>query len=160
VPDIRFAKPGDGEGIFSLIHELAVFEKLESEVVGSSGKLEEHLFSQNPACEALVAIEDSVIIAYALFFGTYSTFLTQAGMYLEDLYVTPAWRGRGVGKALLARLALTTVQRGGGRLEWSVLDWNRAAIGFYESVGAYAQSEWTMFRLTEKALEDLAATSE
>ena len=155
-PLIRPAKVGDAAGIFALIRELAVFEKLEDQVTGSAEKLETDLFATPAACEALVALEDEEIIAYALYFATYSTFRTQPGIYLEDLYVTPRWRNQGLGKALLSRLAQITVSRDGGRLEWSVLDWNQSAIDFYESLGASAQSEWTMFRLTGNALSELA----
>ena len=156
IQQIRFAQPGDGAGIFRLIHELAEFEKLESQVTGSAAELENDLFGDSPACRALVVSEEDEIVAYALFFGTYSSFRTQPGIYLEDLYVTPRLRGKGIGKKLLGKLAEITVERGGGRLEWSVLDWNQPAIDFYESMNAAAQSEWTMYRLTGPALYELA----
>jgi len=154
--EIRQFRSGDGEGIFELIYELAVFEKLEDQVIGTAIQLEEHLGSEAPACEALVAVKGQKIIGYALYFGTYSTFRTQPGIYLEDLYVTPDYRGQGIGKALLARLAGIVVERDCGRLEWSVLDWNREAIDFYEALGASPQKEWTMYRLTGEALKELA----
>jgi GNAT superfamily N-acetyltransferase len=157
--NIRSFKNGDGENIFRMIQELAAFEKLDHQVIGTARQLEAHLAAESPAVEALIAQCDEGIVAYALFFGTYSTFRTQAGIYLEDLYVTPKWRGQGIGKRLLARLAKLAQSRDCGRLEWSVLDWNREAIRFYESLGAFPQNEWTMFRLTDEALLNLAAKS-
>ena len=153
---IRPAKAGDGAAIFALIYELAEYEKLTDQVIGSAEQLEIDLFGAEPKCEALVAEADGQVVSYALFFGTYSTFRTQNGIYLEDLYVALDYRGQGIGRRMLAEVAKMTVSRGGGRLEWSVLDWNEPAIRFYESLGAFAQSEWTMHRLTSDALTNLA----
>ena len=153
---IRKAQPGDGKAIFDLIYELAEYEKLTDQVIGTAKQLEADLFGANPKCEALVAEVQDRIVSYALFFGTYSTFRTQYGVYLEDLYVSVDYRGQGIGRGMLAEVAQITVSRGGGRLEWSVLDWNEPAIKFYESLGAFAQSEWTMNRLTSDALTNLA----
>ena len=153
---IRKALPGDGKEIFKLIYELAEYEKLTHQVIGTAEQLEADLFDSSPKCEALVAEIQGQIVSYALFFGTYSTFRTQYGVYLEDLYVSVDYRGQGIGRRILASVAKTTVSRGGGRLEWSVLDWNEPAIKFYESLGAFAQSEWTMNRLTAEALTNLS----
>ena len=153
---IRKALPGDGKAIFKLIYELAEYEKLTHQVIGTAEQLEIDLFEPTPKCEALVAEVGGHVVSYALFFGTYSTFRTQYGVYLEDLYVSINYRGQGIGRRMLACVAKTTIARGGGRLEWSVLDWNEPAIRFYESLGAFAQSEWTMNRLTAEALTNLA----
>lgn len=157
---LRSAEPGDVGLVLELIRELAVYEGLLHEVVATEELLLQTLFGPSPAAEVLVAeqvADDSVTPAgFALFFPTYSTFLGRPGIHLEDLFVRPRFRGRGVGRALLTHLAGMVVDRGWGRLEWWVLDWNEPAIGFYRSLGASSMDDWTTFRLTGEALEDLA----
>jgi GNAT superfamily N-acetyltransferase len=154
---VREAQPGDEGSIFGLIQALAEYEKLSEQVTGSPEALGRDLFGARPAAEAVVAEVDGVAVGYALYFGTYSTFLTRPGVYLEDLFVLPEHRGQGIGRALLSLVASVTVRRGGGRLEWSVLDWNEPAIQFYLSLGAEPLEEWTMYRVTGDALTTLAA---
>ena len=156
---IRAARPGDEHRIFELLVALARYEKLEHEVTGSPEALARDLFEPPVGCEVLVAESGGEMVGYALFFSTYSTFLTQRGIHLEDLFVLPEHRGRGIGKALLAALATETMKRRGGRLEWAVLDWNQPAISFYESLGAVPMSEWTTYRLTGEALRRFAGES-
>ncbi|WP_440997463.1 N-acetyltransferase family protein [Arhodomonas sp. SL1] len=153
---LRFAKPADTPTILAFIRELADYEDLAHEVVADEARLRETLFGARPYAEVLLAERDGRPAGFALFFHNYSTFLARPGIYLEDLYVRPAQRGAGVGAALLGRLAALAVERGCGRLEWSVLDWNTPAIGFYEGLGARAQDEWRGFRLCGEALERLA----
>jgi GNAT superfamily N-acetyltransferase len=141
--------------VAELIRELSRFEKLESEVVLTDELLMAGLFGERPYAEAVIAEEDRQPIGFALFFHNFSTFLARPGMYLEDLFVLPDHRGRGVGRALLAHLAHVAVGRGCGRLEWAVLNWNREAIGFYERLGAQPNSEWTVYRLAGEALRAL-----
>jgi len=155
---IRAAAPADVPELLRLIHELAVYEKLEHMAVGTPPLLHEALFGKRPVCEALVAEVEGRAVGFALYFATFSTFLCKPGLYLEDLFVEPAHRGRGIGKALLKRLAAITVERGGGRFEWRVLDWNEPSIRFYESLGAAIMREWLLARLTGPELERLAAT--
>ena len=124
--------------------------------VATEAKLRDTLFSSKPAAEVIIASLDGKPMGFALFFANYSTFLAQRGIYLEDLFVRPDARGNGVGFALLAALAQIAVERGCGRLEWSVLDWNQLAIDFYERIGAKPLDDWTMFRMTGEALERLA----
>lgn len=152
---IRRAGPGDCALILALIHELAAYERLAHEVVADAALLEHHLFGERPAAEVLLAETGDAAAGFALYFTSFSTFLGRPGIYLEDLYVRPAHRGQGVGRALIAALARLAVARGCGRLEWSVLDWNTAAIGFYRALGAEAMDEWTTFRLAGPALERL-----
>jgi GNAT superfamily N-acetyltransferase len=154
---IRPARPEDVPTIHALIGALARYEKLEHEVVGTVDALHEHLFGSRPAAEVIVAEEEAKIVGFALFFPSYSTFLCKPGLYLEDLFVLPEHRGRGYGKALLAALARLAMERGCGRFEWSVLDWNEPAIGFYRSLGARPLDGWGVFRLTGDALAALAA---
>lgn len=154
---IRPARPGDEREIFRLLRELAVFEKLEHELTGSSDELAGHLFGERPAAEALVAERAGRVVGYALFFSTYSTFLTRPGLYLEDLYVSESERGTGVGKSLLRQVARIAVERQAGRLEWSVLDWNRRAIEFYEACGASVMADWRTCRVMGLELQKLAA---
>ena len=156
-PQIRHAEPADVPAIVDLIRELAAFEKLEHLMRATPQTLGPHLFGENPVAEALVAQADGKVVAFALFFTNFSTFLAQPGLYLEDLYVQPAWRGQGVGKALLQRLGAMAVERGCGRFEWSVLDWNAPAIGFYRTLGAAGMDEWTVQRLEGDALRALAS---
>ena len=152
---IRFAEPKDVPYLMGFIRELAVYEKLEHEVVATEELLQEWLFEKQKA-EVILAVVDGVPVGSALFFHNFSTFLGRAGIYLEDLYVQPAYRGRGYGKALLKRLAQITVERGCGRLEWSCLDWNTPSIEFYRSLGAVPMEGWTTFRLTGETLEAAA----
>ena len=154
---IRSAQPGDEEQIFRLLRELAQFEKLGHELTGSAEALGLHLFGERPAAEALVA-ERASVIGYALFYPTYSTFLTRPGIYLEDLYVIEAERGTGVGKALLRRVAQLACERNAGRLEWSVLDWNQRAIDFYVQSGAQLLHDWRVCRVTGASLQRLGAS--
>ena len=155
---IRPAQPQDVAAIYTLIRELAEYERSLDEVVATQDLLASSLFGPEPAVFAHVAEHEGSVVGFALWFLSYSTWLGTHGIYLEDLYVTPAMRGSGLGKALLAELAGICVQRGYGRLQWWVLDWNSAAIGFYRSLGAVAMDEWTVFRLTGRPLADLAAS--
>lgn len=153
---IRAAQRDDVALILGFIHELAEYEKLADQVVAEPEQLIEHLFGPRPFAEVLIGEVDGEAAGFALFFHNYSTFLGKPGIYLEDLYVRPSVRGAGLGKALLGRLAGLAVERGCGRLEWSVLDWNDPAIGFYRKLGANPQDEWTVYRLSGPALGDLA----
>jgi len=155
---IRAATRKDVPRIFELIVALARFEKLAHEVVGSKEALEEHLFGPRVHAEVLVAEFEGALVGFALFFHSYSTFLTQPGIYLEDLYVEESHRGKGIGRALLVRLAQLAVERGCGRFEWSVLDWNAKAIEFYRKLGAVPNEEWTMYRVAGASLTALAAS--
>ena len=153
---IRPAQACDVGAIFDMIHALAVFEKLEHQMVANPDLLHESLFGAHPACEALVGIEHGVAVTFALFFHNFSTFLCQKGLYLEDLYVRPEARGKGYGRQMLAALAQLARQRQCGRFEWSVLDWNENAINFYASVGADVMPDWRICRVTGAALTHLA----
>jgi GNAT superfamily N-acetyltransferase len=153
---IRRATPLDVPIILTFIHELATYEKLADQVVATEDDLHVALFGERPVIEAVIAASDDEPVGYALFFPTFSTFLGKPGMYLEDIYVRPAARGLGIGRKLLEHLARITVQRGWGRLEWSVLDWNEPSIAFYKKLGAKPMDEWTVFRLTGEALCQLA----
>jgi GNAT superfamily N-acetyltransferase len=153
---IRSATQEDVPVIAELIRGLARFEKLESEVVMTEELLAAGLFGKHPYAEVLLAEEDGLPVGFALFFHNFSTFLGRPGIYLEDLFVLPDQRGGGIGRMLLTRLARIAVERGCGRLEWAVLDWNRDAISFYEGLGARPNSEWTVYRLTGEALSSLA----
>ena len=154
--DIRPATERDVPLIREMIEALAVYEKLRHACVATDEDLRHTLFGPRPAAEVLLAYEDGAPAGFALFFHTYSTFLAQRGLYLEDLFVKPEYRGRGVGRALLQRLAAIAVERRCGRFEWSVLDWNEPAIGFYKKLGAVPMDEWTIFRVTGDALKRLA----
>ena len=153
---LRFATVDDSATILRFIRELAEFEKLAHEVVATEQMLRDTLFGQRPAAEVLIATLDDTPVGFALFFTNYSTFLAQPGLYLEDLYVTPSARGHGIGTSILATLAQLVVARGYGRFEWSVLDWNESAIALYRKLGAVAQDEWTVQRLTGNELRALA----
>jgi GNAT superfamily N-acetyltransferase len=142
--------------IFSFIRKLAEYEKMSHEVVATEDRLRDGLFGARPVAEVLLAYWADEPAGFALYFPNFSTFLGQPGIYLEDLFVEPAFRGRGIGKALLARLAKIARERNCGRLEWAVLDWNRPAIDFYQSLGAVAKDEWTVFRLAGDSLHRLA----
>jgi GNAT superfamily N-acetyltransferase len=155
---IRPACSGDESGIFALIQALAEYEHLTHAVTGSAAELAEHLFGARPAAEALVVEAEQRLVAFALFFGNYSTFLTRPGLYLEDIFVLPEYRRRGIGKALLTEVARVASERQCGRLEWSVLDWNASAIAFYERVGASVLPDWRICRVTGAKLSALAGT--
>jgi GNAT superfamily N-acetyltransferase len=156
--------------ILRFIKELAEYERLSHEVVATEDGLRETLFGERPAAEVVIARAGAAkatstsdgrdaaeAVGFALYFTTYSTFLGRPGIYLEDLFVSPAWRGRGVGRALLTHLAKLAVARRCGRLEWAVLDWNEPAIGFYKRLGARPMDEWTVYRVTGDALTQLAS---
>jgi len=146
--------------ILELITALAVYERLGHEVVATEEVLRETLFGARPGAEVVIAYVGGEAVGFALFFHNFSTFLGRPGLALEDLFVRPAWRGRGVGRKLLAHLAALAVQRGCGRFEWQVLDWNESAIRVYRGVGAVPMSDWTTYRLTGEALRRLAAEAE
>jgi len=152
---LRPAEPRDTAAIVGLIRELAEFEQLTHLMRATPETLHPHLFGPRPVAEAVVAEVDGVVVAFALFFTNFSTFLAQPGLYLEDLYVQPAHRGAGLGRALLQHLGRLAVQRGCGRFEWSVLDWNRNAIEFYEKMGATVMPDWRICRVTGDALKAL-----
>jgi GNAT superfamily N-acetyltransferase len=150
---VRAAELRDVTAIVGLIRELAEFEELTHLLQVTPEKLRPHLFGEHPVVEAFVAESAGDVVGFALFFSTFSTFLSQPGLYLEDLYVRPTHRGAGVGEALLARVGRLAVERGCGRFEWSVLDWNARAIAFYEKMGATVLPDWRICRVTGDALE-------
>jgi GNAT superfamily N-acetyltransferase len=143
--------------VLEMIKGLAEYEQLSHEVVATEESLRASLFGARPAAEVILAYDDRTPVGFALFFHNFSTFLGQSGLYLEDLFVVPAWRGRGVGRQLLNRLASIAVERGCGRMEWCVLDWNESAIGFYQRLGAHVLDDWRICRLTGDALARAAA---
>lgn len=153
---IRFAAREDIPTILEFIRALAAYEKMEDQVIADETLLETWIFEKRKA-EVLLAFEGNTPVGFALFFHNFSTWLGRAGIYLEDLFVLPEYRGRGYGKLLLKRLARIAVQRGCGRLEWACLDWNEPSIAFYKSVGATALDEWTTYRVTGDALLALAS---
>lgn len=153
---IRTAGVADAELILALITELAVYEKAKVEVKTTAKELQETLFGSQASARALICSIDNHPVGYAVYFFNYSTWLGKNGLYLEDVYISPDYRGKGAGKALLKYLANVAVDNNCGRFEWSVLDWNTPAIEFYESLGAQAQDEWTTYRLTGPALQALA----
>ena len=148
----RPATPADVPAILGFIRALADYEKLTHQVVATEDQLHFHLFGPRPAAEVLIGELDGRPVGFALFFPNFSTFLAKPGIYLEDLFVLPEARGKGVGKALLTAVAQLAVERDAGRLEWAVLDWNAPAIGFYRSVGAVPMDDWTTMRVTGDAL--------
>ena len=154
--EIRPATPPDVPLIIAFLNELATYEKLAHEVVATEADMHAALFGERPVIETVIGSLDGEPVGYALYFPTFSTFLGKPGLYLEDLYVRPAARGFGVGRKMLEHLARITVERGWGRLEWSVLDWNEPSIAFYKKMGAKPMDEWTVFRLTGEALGKLA----
>ncbi|MGH8781511.1 N-acetyltransferase family protein [Paraburkholderia sp.] len=156
---LRAATPDDVGAIYSLMHELAEYEKLTHLFVATEAGVHDALFGPSPASEALVADDASRIVGYALYFHNFSTFLGRRGLYLEDLYVQPTQRGSGLGTALLQRLAALAVERQCGRFEWTVLDWNQPAIDFYQKMGATVLPDWRVVRMTGAALEALAANA-
>lgn len=151
----RYAERCDTALILGFIKQLAEYEKLTDEVIADEKTLEEQIFDMHKA-EVLFALEDGKEIGFALFFHNFSTFLGRAGLYLEDLYVLPEYRGKGYGKAILKKLASIAVERGCGRFEWSCLDWNRPSIDFYLSMGAMPMNGWTVYRVTGEKLNELA----
>jgi GNAT superfamily N-acetyltransferase len=155
--DLRSAQPADVPAIVGLIRELADFEHLAHLVKVTPETLHPHLFGDRPVAEAWVATANGQVVGFALFFTNFSTFLGQPGLYLEDLYVKPAHRSLGIGRALLSRLGALAVERGYGRVEWSVLDWNEHAIRFYEKMGATLLPEWRICRVTGDALARFGA---
>lgn len=148
--------PGDVDTLLALVRELAEFERLSHEVVATPAQLDAALFGPQANVEAVLARLDDEVVGFALWFHNFSTFVGRRGLYLEDLYVRPAHRGRGYGQALLRHLAAIAVERGCGRMEWAVLDWNRRAIAFYRGLGAEPQEAWRIFRLSGVALERMA----
>lgn len=155
---IRPALPQDVPRISQLVRELAEYERSLDQVTATEDDLRSALFASQPALFGHVAVAGTEVVGFALWFLNYSTWLGRHGIYLEDIYVTPAMRGRGLGKALLAELAAICARRGYGRLDWWVLDWNKPAIGFYRSIGAEAMREWTVYRLAGDPLARLAAS--
>jgi GNAT superfamily N-acetyltransferase len=155
---VRPATRSDLPQVLAFIRELAVYERLEDQVVATEADLAAALFGARPYAEVVLGCLGETPVGFALFFHNFSTFLGKPGIYLEDLFVRPEARGLGVGRRLLAWLARTTLERGCARLDWAVLDWNEPSIGFYRGLGAVAQDEWTTFRLAGAALERLAGT--
>ncbi|MEM8640774.1 MAG: GNAT family N-acetyltransferase [Cyanobacteria bacterium P01_G01_bin.54] len=153
---LRPATPADVPMIFSLIQALAEYEKLAHQVTGTAEQLHQHLFGETRYVEVILAEWEGTVVGFALFFSNYSTFLTRPGIYLEDLFVLPDYRRRGIGKALLKHLGQLAIARQAGRLEWSVLDWNESAIAFYERTGATVLPDWRICRVTGEALTRLA----
>jgi GNAT superfamily N-acetyltransferase len=153
---IRAARPADVPLVLAFIRELAVYERLEDQVVATEADIATGLFGARPYAEVLLGSLGGEPVGFALFFHNFSTFLGKPGLYLEDLFVRPAARGAGVGRELLARLARLAIERGCGRLDWAVLDWNEPSIGFYRSLGAATLDDWTTFRLSGDALARLA----
>lgn len=155
--EIRPAQPGDAQQILDFIIELADYERARHEVIASVEDIQRTLFSEGAPAKALMCLCDGQPIGYAVYFYSYSTWLGRNGIYLEDLYITPAKRGVGAGRDLLRALAHEAVANGCGRLEWSVLDWNQPAIDFYQAIGAKPQDEWVRYRLDGEALSGFAA---
>jgi GNAT superfamily N-acetyltransferase len=153
---IRHAQAADAPTLVALIQELAAFEQLSHLVRVTPQSLAQHLFGPQPAAQCVVVEQGSEIVAFALFFHNFSTFLGQPGLYLEDLYVRPAYRGQGIGRSLLVHLAGLARERGCGRFDWSVLDWNANAIAFYEKLGATVMPDWRICRVTGPGLQALA----
>ncbi|MCX6167793.1 MAG: GNAT family N-acetyltransferase [Ignavibacteriales bacterium] len=153
---IRFAKEKDVLLILKLIHGIAEYEKLSHEVVATEEVLRNSLFGKTKYAEVLIADYKNEAVGFALFFHNFSTFLGKPGIYLEDLFVKPEMRGKGIGKILLTYLGKIAIERDCGRLEWSVLDWNEPSIKFYKNLGAKPMDEWTVFRVTGEAIKKLA----
>jgi len=156
---IRVAIVDDVPIILELIHALATYERAPNEVTATEQGLVEVLFGEKPAAEVLLAFENETAVGFAVFFHNFSTWLGRPGLYLEDLFVKPEHRGKGYGRALLIHLAKIARERGCGRMEWAVLDWNEPAIEFYRKLGAKPMDEWTVFRLTRDGIEKLADSS-
>lgn len=153
---LRYANVTDAATIKNFIFQLAKYEKLENECVITEEKIVETLFCEHPKAKVVIALHDQIPVGFALFFENYSTFLGKGGIYLEDLFVLPEYRNLGFGKALLKFIANVAVTQNAGRFEWSVLDWNTPAIKFYESIGAKAMSDWTVYRLSGESLTNFA----
>ena len=153
---LRFATIDDVPDILDLIKELADYEKLSHEVVATEEKLKESLFGERPVAEVIIADYMTKPVGFSLFFHNFSTFLGQPGIYIEDIYIKPEQRGMGIGKTILVYLAGLAIERGCGRIEWSVLDWNINALNFYNGLGARAMDGWTVFRLTGETLSRLS----
>jgi GNAT superfamily N-acetyltransferase len=153
---IRSATEQDVPVILDLIKQLADYERLADRVTATEQRLRDTLFSERPAAEVLLASLEGETVGFAVFFTNYSTFLAKPGLYLEDLFVKPHARGKGIGKALLARLAGIALERDCGRIDWSVLDWNEPSLRFYEALGAAPLTDWTTYRLTGESLAKLA----
>jgi GNAT superfamily N-acetyltransferase len=151
------ASPQDVPIILNLIKALADYERMSDDVVATEDGLRGWLFGDRPAAEVVLAYLDDTVVGFALFFHNFSTFLGRPGLYLEDLFVVPESRGHGIGRKLLAHLAQIAVERGCGRMEWTVLDWNEPAIGFYERIGARVMKEWQLCRLTGDSLARVAS---
>jgi GNAT superfamily N-acetyltransferase len=156
---IRPASPADCATLIALIRELAVYERLEDRVKVTAEDLERNLFGPRPYAEAMLAESQGEAVGYAMFFHNFSSFRGQPGLYLEDLFVRPPYRGRGIGRALLSKLAQVAVERGCDRIEWIVLDWNESGIQFYRSLEASPMADWTIFRLADGPLARLAERS-
>jgi GNAT superfamily N-acetyltransferase len=156
---IRFAQEADVPEIFKLIRELAAYEKLTHEVIATEGDLRRYLFGSTRFAEVLLAEVPEGVAGFALFFHNFSTFVGRPGIYLEDLFVRPAYRRRGIGRSLFQRLAQIAIDRQCGRLEWAVLDWNTPAWDFYRSLGACPLTEWTIHRLTDESIRRLAQST-
>ncbi len=154
---VREVEPEDVPAVVGLVHDLAAYERAADECGLTVDQLDRALFGPDPALHGNVAVQGPTTVGFALWFLSFSTWTGVHGVYLEDLYVRPEFRGAGAGRALLARLAAVCVERGYARLEWSVLDWNEPSIGFYRSLGAQPQDEWTRYRLAGDALAALAA---
>ena len=155
---IRHANEADVPAILSLIQGIAEYEKLSHEVTATESQVRESLFGARPYAECLLGCVNSEPVGFAVFFHNFSTFLAKPGLYLEDLFVRPEHRGCGLGKALIKAVAKIAVERGCGRYEWTVLDWNQPAIDFYQSLGAEMKSDWRIMRVTGEALEKMAQT--
>jgi GNAT superfamily N-acetyltransferase len=153
--EFRIATKEDAALVLSFIRELAEYEKMLDDVVATEQTVREWVFDKGSA-EVVFLLEEGKEVGFALYFHNFSTFVGRSGLYLEDLYVKPAYRGKGYGKALLKRLAAIAVERGCGRLEWSCLDWNQPSIDFYRSLGAEPMSDWTVYRMSGKTLERMA----
>ena len=153
--EFRYAGKEDSALILDFIRQLAAYERMSDQVIATEELLREWIFEKQKA-EILFVLADGKEVGFALFFNNFSTFLGRAGIYLEDLFVLPEYRGRGYGKALLSKLAQITLERGCGRLEWSCLDWNKPSIDFYKSMGAAAMEDWTTYRLTGSTLRKAA----
>ena len=154
---IASASPADVPTILAMIRGLAEYERLSQQAVATEESIRASLFGPRPFAEVVLASSGSTPVGFALFFHNFSTFLGRPGLYLEDLFVLPEWRGRGVGRRLLTHLASIAVERGCGRMEWAVLDWNESAIGFYRRLGAQMLDDWRICRLTGDALDRAAA---